>query len=118
MKTLLLALLTVPWLSSQALAEDLLKPTHPASGVEDVLPDNALETDTTYQARGVIRAIDRLQGSVTIAHEAIPALKWPAAVVPFRADAALLDGLAVGDEVAFRFTDGEMDPHIVSIRRQ
>jgi hypothetical protein len=38
--------------------------------------------------------------------------------MPFKADAAQLGGLAVGDAVEFGFTDGEMDPQIVFIRRQ
>ena len=86
--------------------------------MDDVLPGDGLEAATTHQAHGVIRELDRHQGSVTIAHEAIPELKWPAMVMPFKASAAQLQGLGVGDAVEFRFTDGEMDPQIVSIRRR
>jgi len=119
MKPLSFSLLAALWLSSgHALAEDLLKPSTAAPAVDDFLPGDGLEAATTHLAHGVIRELDRHQGSVTIAHEAIPELKWPAMVMPFKASAAQLQGLGVGDAVEFRFTDGEMDPQIVSIRRR
>lgn len=100
MKPLSFSLLAALWLSSgHALAEDLLKPSTAAPAVDDVLPGDGLEAATTHLAHGVIRELDRHQGSVTIAHEAIPELKWPAMVMPFKASAAQLQGLGVGDAV-------------------
>ncbi|MBU0920759.1 copper-binding protein [Stutzerimonas kunmingensis] len=117
MKTVFLVLLATLGLSGQASAEDLLKPST-TPPVDDVAAGNSLEAEPAYRAEGVIRAIDARQGSVTIAHGPVPELKWPAMVMPFKADAAQLGGLAVGDAVEFRFSNGEMDPQIVFIRRQ
>ncbi len=118
MKNVFLVLLATLGLSGQASAEDLLKPSTTPPPVDDVAAGNSLEAEPAYLAEGVIRAIDAQQGSVTIAHGPVPELKWPAMVMPFKADAAQLGGLAVGDAVEFRFSNGEMDPQIVFIRRQ
>ena len=118
MKTALVALLVTLCLGGHAVAEDLLKPSTTPPPVDDVSAGNSLEAETAYRAEGVIRGIDAQQGSVTIAHGPVPELNWPAMVMPFKVDAAQLRGLAVGDAVEFRFSNGEMDPHIVFIRRQ
>lgn len=54
-------------------------------------------------AVGVVRAIDAKAGKLTLAHEAIPALKWPPMTMAFKvADPALLNGLTVGKKVRFK----------------
>lgn len=56
---------------------------------------------------GVVRAINAKAGKVTLAHEAIPALKWPPMTMAFKvADAALLKDVAVGQKVRFKL-DGQ-----------
>ena len=66
-------------------------------------------TATTAQAVGVITAIDTKENILTLNHEAIPAIKWPAMTMGFKvADPALLSGLTVGDKVDFELkADGE-----------
>jgi len=61
------------------------------------------------QAIGVITAIDTKENLLTLNHEAIPAIKWPAMTMGFKvADPALLSGLTVGDKVDFELkADGE-----------
>ena len=100
------------------MAEDLLKPSTTPPAVDDVSTGNSLEAEASFEATGEIRAIDVEQGSVTIAHGPVPALKWPAMIMPFKVTRHQLGGLAVGDAVEFRFTDGEMDPRIVFISRR
>ncbi len=52
------------------------------------------------QGTGVVKAVDAR--SVTIAHEAIPALKWSAMTMPFPlANPDLAKGLASGQKVVF-----------------
>ncbi|KSB90463.1 hypothetical protein AS593_13365 [Caulobacter vibrioides] len=52
---------------------------------------------------GVVRAIDAKAGKVTLAHEAIPALKWPPMTMAFKvADPALLKDLGVGTKIRFK----------------
>lgn len=59
-------------------------------------------TVTTAQAVGVITAIDTKENILTLNHEAIAAIKWPAMTMGFKvADPALLNGLTVGQKVDF-----------------
>lgn len=117
MKRLVVAL-ALYCLAQPALAEDLLKPETAPPPIDDSAASDSLEAPVTHRARGTLRAIDATQGSVTIAHGPVAELKWPAMVMPFRIDAVQLKGLAVGDAVEFEFTNGEMDPRIVTIRKQ
>ncbi|WP_151832046.1 copper-binding protein [Acinetobacter ursingii] len=66
-------------------------------------------TATTAQAVGVITAIDTKENILTLDHEAIPAIKWPAMTMGFKvADPVLLSGLTVGDKVDFELkAEGE-----------
>ncbi len=53
-----------------------------------------------HRARGVVVEIDA--GTITLNHEAIPALKWPAMTMAFKlADRKLAQGLAKGQTVEF-----------------
>ncbi|EHU2953337.1 TPA: copper-binding protein [Acinetobacter baumannii] len=61
------------------------------------------------QAIGVITAIDTKENLLTLNHEAIPAIKWPAMTMGFKvADPGLLNGLTVGQHVEFELkAEGE-----------
>lgn len=62
---------------------------------------------STIEALGVVRAVDARAGKITLAHEAIPARKWPPMTMAFKvADPALLKDLAVGAKVRFKL-DGQ-----------
>ncbi|TXT38587.1 MAG: Cu(I)/Ag(I) efflux system membrane protein CusB [Comamonadaceae bacterium] len=76
-----------------------------------------------HQAQGVLEEMDSASGTVSLAHGAIPSLKWPAMTMQFKlANAALLKDLKPGVKVAFEFVErapGEwvitriqpLDPH-------
>jgi Cu(I)/Ag(I) efflux system protein CusF len=54
---------------------------------------------------GVVRAVNPKSGSITIDHEAIPSLGWPAMTMGFKvADPALLVGIQPGAKVRFQLT--------------
>jgi len=54
------------------------------------------------QGSGVVKKVDAANGIVNIAHEPIPALKWPAMIMDFKvADKKLLDGIKPGQSVNF-----------------
>lgn len=57
--------------------------------------------DKMAKGVGVVRAIDKTAGTITLDHEAIPEAGWPAMTMGFKIAPTLLDGLAVGDKVAF-----------------
>jgi len=64
---------------------------------------NAEETEAVYSTTGVIRQI-AAGASVTIAHQPVAELGWPAMVMAFRIPPQMNIGeLAVGDAVAFEF---------------
>lgn len=68
---------------------------------------NAADTKKTapvHQAVAVVRKADSAKGSVTLAHEAIASLKWPAMTMNFVVrDTKLFDKLAVGSKVNVEF---------------
>lgn len=54
----------------------------------------------THQATGMVKAVDPVKGSVTLAHGAIKSLNWPAMTMAFPVkEKNLLDKLVVGKEV-------------------
>ncbi|CAO1653719.1 efflux RND transporter periplasmic adaptor subunit [Parasphingorhabdus sp. NYA22] len=69
-----------------------------------------------YQTSGRIEAIK--SGAVTLSHEPVPALKWPAMTMDFKlAKPGLLRGFKKGDLVAFRFEQMKTGSTITSISR-
>ena len=69
-------------------------------------------------AEGTIKTIDLDQGKVTLAHGPVVALKWPAMTMGFKATAQQLEGLKVGDKVAFDFRMEGSAATIVEIRKE
>jgi Cu(I)/Ag(I) efflux system protein CusF len=68
---------------------------HPAHGAADA---------AAVQAVGTVRKVDPAQGKVTLQHEPIDRLGWPAMTMAFRVrDAKLLEGLEPGRKVRFAF---------------
>ncbi len=59
-------------------------------------------SQTSYPAVGVIKAVDAEAGKVTIAHEAIKGLNWPAMTMTFMVkDKMLFDKLTKNKKVEF-----------------
>lgn len=73
------------------------------SGVLDRLQAQPAQTATPpTSGRGIIRSLNPQQSQVTVAHEPIPALRWPAMTMTFTIrDQALLRGFTRGDPVQF-----------------
>lgn len=71
----------------------------------------------TYPVHGVITAIDASQLQVTLKHDAVKALNWPAMTMPFRIEnESLLNNLKVGQTINAQFkTEEGQSPVIVSI---
>ena len=66
-------------------------------------------TTTTVQAVGVITAIETKENILTIDHEAIPEINWPAMTMGFKvSDPVLLNNLTKGEKVDFKLkVEGE-----------
>lgn len=75
-------------------------------------------TGTLATATGVVTAIDGSARKITIAHEPVPALGWPAMTMGFAAPDVDLTGIQVGDKVAFEFAAEGMNAAITRIDRQ
>ena len=61
------------------------------------------EAAAAIEAVGVVKAVDAKSGAVTVAHDPVPALGWPAMTMSFKvASGVVLSGVKVGDRVKFR----------------
>ncbi|MEH6662909.1 MAG: copper-binding protein [Parasphingorhabdus sp.] len=50
---------------------------------------------------GIVTAVDADGGKITLDHEAIPSVGWPAMTMGFSVNSELLKSVAVGDKVEF-----------------
>lgn len=93
MKTVALSLLASLAMTSAAAAQHADHSGHAA----------AKPAAAQVEGVGVVKKIDAKAGTITIAHEPIKALKWPAMVMPFKvADTAVLTKARVGSKVRFQ----------------
>lgn len=61
-----------------------------------------MQTQKVAQGTGVVKAIHTADGTVTIQHQAIASIHWPAMTMTFKADPpSLLEGIKVGEKVTF-----------------
>jgi Cu/Ag efflux protein CusF len=65
---------------------------------------------------GTVTALDAEAGTITLAHEAMPEVGWPAMTMAFKADPALLAAVKEGDEVAFDLTLAGGSGEITALR--
>ena len=57
-----------------------------------------------HKATGTVTKIDATKGTVTIAHEPVPTMKWPSMTMAFSVqDKGLLDKVGIGKKVDFEF---------------
>lgn len=72
-------------------------------------------TPALLQTRGVIEQLT--VNSITLSHEAVPAIGWPAMTMTFKLDPpTLAKGLKVGDHVAFGFVQNPDGPAIKTVQ--
>ena len=98
-------------LSHPVLAEDMSGMPMAAMSVEDN------RQAPTASAEGTIRAIDAERHIVTLAHGPVEALQWPPMTMGFKATAAQLEGLQIGDKVAFEFRSTSDGATLVNIHK-
>jgi Cu(I)/Ag(I) efflux system protein CusF len=89
------------------------EPMQMADGVGASADDAA--TTTKASATGTIEAIDAAAGKITIAHEPVPSLQWPAMTMGFRATPEQIASVQVGQTVRFDFESKGMDAAITQI---
>jgi Cu(I)/Ag(I) efflux system periplasmic protein CusF len=68
------------------------------------------------EGEGVVRRIDAQAGTITVAHEPIPALNWPAMVMAFAVQSRdMLTSVTVGAHVHFTLMNHEGHPMMSEI---
>ncbi len=69
------------------------------------------------QGTGVVKAIDIAKDTITLQHEAITSIGWPAMTMAFKvASPDLLKTVKVGDKVMFTLRPAGMDSTVTSIK--
>ena len=69
----------------------------------------------TVQGAGVVKSVDPGKGTITLAHEAIPALEWPAMTMRFKIDSQLASTVKPGQHVTFELAANGMGGTIKKI---
>lgn len=74
-------------------------------------------TPADVQGVGVVKAVDAAKNTLTLQHEAIAAIGWPAMTMPFKvASPELLKHVKVGDKVQFTFRQASTGSTVTAIR--
>lgn len=108
--------------ASAALASLLAACSPPAPPAADQ-PVPAAETlgaaTAAIEGVGVVTAIDPADGTISLDHQAIAAINWPAMTMQFSAeDPAILEGVAVGDHVSFELKSAAESTIVTAVRKQ
>ncbi|MDS4026161.1 MAG: copper-binding protein [Candidatus Contendobacter sp.] len=70
---------------------------------------------TAIPATGAVKSVEAAASKAVIAHDPIPALKWPAMTMDFRlADKALAGKIKAGDKVKFTLTPGDKGSYTIT----
>ncbi|MDR3323368.1 MAG: copper-binding protein [Zoogloeaceae bacterium] len=95
-------LIAALFLAAPAFSEDHAHSHHAGA------PDKTAQTPQAVLAtgQGIVKHLDPARLRLTLAHEAIEKLNWPAMTMSFAVtDKSLLNGLKVGDTVRFELQD-------------
>ena len=91
--------------SLSACGQDALPPSDQPtveSTSDAAMDEMAMPTEAKkVKASGVVTAIDTAAGTITLDHEAMPEVEWPAMTMTFSAKPQVLEGVKVGDKVGF-----------------
>ena len=97
-------------LASTAVFAQQMDPNMPGmAGMQTTKPTQA-------QGVGIVKAIDTTKGTITLQHQAITAIGWPAMTMTFKADPpALLQKVKVGESVRFTLHAAGMASTVTAI---
>jgi Cu/Ag efflux protein CusF len=101
MKSLYLATLGLTALLVACGEKAATNATAPANATESMGNMAMPEGTKMGKGTGIVTAIDKAAGKITLNHGPIPEVGWPAMTMAFAAKPAILDNAAVGDKVAF-----------------
>lgn len=76
----------------------------------------AVQAEAESHGVGVVQSVDSASGALTIAHEPIESLGWPAMTMAFKvARPDLLNGVAAGQRIEFTLRGRDMAAVVTSI---
>jgi len=85
-------------------------------GMDAAKPASAA-AQTTHMATGVVKKVDAKAGLVTLAHDPVKTMNWPAMTMGFQVkDKMLLDKLSVGKKVDFEFVQGSKGYVVTAVK--
>ncbi len=77
-------------------------------GMKDMPTSKPASAQTAHMAKGKVTKVDATAGVVTLAHEPVKSLNWPAMTMGFQVkDKMVLDKLTVGKTVDFEFVQAD-----------
>jgi len=79
------------------------------------IPAMVDEAATKASATGTVEAVDAAAGKITIAHEPVDALQWPAMTMGFKATPEQIASVQAGQKVQFEFESQGMNATITQI---
>ena len=83
----------------------------------DMAKKPAATAPMVHKAMGTVKKIDAKGGVVTLAHEPITSLNWPAMTMGFKVkDKMLMDKLTDGKKVEFEFMQEDKDYVITGVK--
>jgi len=98
----ILVLLTTTAMAQQKTMDGMK--SMPMDGMKDMPMGKPAAGEAVHMAKGKVTKVDAAIGVVTLAHEPVKSLNWPAMTMGFQVkDKALLDKLAVGKTIDFEF---------------
>ena len=72
---------------------------------------------TAHKATGTVKSVDAAKKTVTIAHEPVKSLNWPAMTMPFSVkDAKMLEKLKPGQKTEFEFVQDGASSVITAVK--
>lgn len=85
------------------------------ASLRSALPQMAVQNEEvkSYSAQGVIKAVS--DEAVTIAHQPVPALKWPAMIMDFAITPPLREQVRPGESVMFHFVLTDEGARVTSV---
>ena len=79
------------------------------------MPQKLAPAAVGHKAEGTVDGVDAKAGTLSLAHGPVPALKWPAMTMEFKAaNASLLGGLKPGQAVRFEFVERQPGDFVVT----
>lgn len=91
------------------------KTANKADNKADAKPDPGAGAQVGHQGSGRVDSIDMTAGELTLSHEAIASLKWPAMTMAFKvANHSLMAGLKPGDEVSFELVQRQPGEWVIT----